>query len=478
MQHVEQGGMPSEPVSIEVRAGGVVLVDGVAVDHDGSRSPHEVATDAVADRVARPLQRPVRAVVSAPTGRTSMVVHPDGSVTDVHLETGPSYGAPAEVDDRTRPRGVVGAADRSAPTPAPVITSTPLGPASAPSTSPSSSTPATPTTPSATPPPPAPSTPPAFETRAARRAAEARSTPSRSFLTRNEEVEPARHGLRGLLGRLGLATGPSPSELAERHDVQLVSRHWPGPRTIAVVNGKGGAGKTPTTVLLSAVLARHGGSGVLAWDNNETRGTLGWRTEQGPHEAHVLDLLPHAERLMQPTARAADLAAFVHHQTHDKFDVLRSDPAMLPHQQRLTAQDFDAVHQVATKYFRLIVVDSGNDETAPHWLRMVDHADQLVLATTTRPDHAEAGRLLLKALRVRDERSARLAGSAVAVVSQADREEASADTIAAGYDGLVRATVTVPYDRALRAPWLRLDRLQPTTRRAYLRAAAAVAEGL
>ncbi|MFD0760440.1 AAA family ATPase [Arthrobacter ulcerisalmonis] len=83
---------------------------------------------------------------------------------------------------------------------------------------------------------------------------------------------------------------PSESERAERSDVLAVSQHWPGPRTIAVVNGKGGAGKTPTTVLLAAVFARHGGAGVLTWDNNQTRGTLGWRTEQGPHEATLLDL--------------------------------------------------------------------------------------------------------------------------------------------------------------------------------------------
>jgi len=189
-------------------------------------------------------------------------------------------------------------------------------------------------------------------------------------------------------------------------------------------------------------------------------------------------MLPYTGRLMEPTARAADLAAYVNHQTVDKYDVLRSNPTMLPHQQRLTAEDFDAVHAVASKYYRLVFVDSGNDETAPHWLRMIDHADQLVVATTTRPDHAEAARLLLDALRARDEHSAALADQAVVVVSQADREEASAATIAAGYDGLARTAVTIPYDKAMRDPWLRLDNLAPATQRAYLAAAAAVAAGL
>jgi len=306
----------------------------------------------------------------------------------------------------------------------------------------------------------------------------ARGHDARSFLTVHEDTRTPDTGWRGFLARLGITVKPSTVEKTHRADIRAVSSHWPGPRTIAVVNGKGGAGKTPTTVLLAALFARHGGSGVLAWDNNETRGTLGWRTEQGPHHAHVLDLLPSAAELMQPTARSADLAGYVHHQLDDKYDVLRSNPLLLPHQQRLTADDFHAVHQVASKYFRLLLIDSGNDETAPHWLAMIDQADQLVVPTTTRPDHAEAGRLLLDALRDRDDHSAHLADHAVVIVSQADREEAAATSIAARFNGLARTAVTIPYDRAMRTPWLRYDNLNTHTQSAYLTAAAAAAEGL
>lgn len=323
-------------------------------------------------------------------------------------------------------------------------------------------------------PPPASPEPPAESVTMTRR--EARE---RSFLTTTAPVEPAATGWRGLLARLGFTVEPSPAERAHRDDVRAVSRHWAGPRTIAVVNGKGGANKTPTTAMLAAVFARHGGGGVLAWDNNDTRGTLGWRTEQGPHEAHVRDLLPHVEELMDPAARAADIAAYVHHQAEDKYDVLRSNPASLPGEQRLTREDFDAVHQVASRYFRLMVIDSGNAEDAPHWLRMIDHADQLVVATTTRDDHAEAARLLLNALHGRDPRSASLADGAVVAVSQADKaDERPAAEVAAHYRGLAREAVTIPYDPAMRSGWLRYDGLAPTTQRAWLRAAAAVAAGL
>ncbi len=66
-----------------------------------------------------------------------------------------------------------------------------------------------------------------------------------SFLTQEQVEEPATHGWRGAMTRLGIRMAPSDAERAERADVQAVSQHWPGPRTIAIVNGKGGAGKTP-----------------------------------------------------------------------------------------------------------------------------------------------------------------------------------------------------------------------------------------
>ncbi|MGW9114528.1 MinD/ParA family ATP-binding protein [Microbacterium sp. NPDC055683] len=408
------------------------------------------------------LGRPLRALMSDPDGEWPLIIHPDG--TTAVDEEPPARTRSREADAPT--------STALAPQP-PVEEPAPEAASSAPpvhraegwvrsaeeQAAEEAETPA------------AGESPAAFSSRRERR---------QSFLLQEQVEKPATQGWRGAVTRAGIRMSPSAAERAERADVRAVSQHWPGPRTIAIVNAKGGASKTPTTILLSATFARHGGAGVLAWDNNQTRGTLGWRTEQGPHDATLLELLPEAGRLLSTDAQSADLTRFVHHQTADRFDVLRSKPAVLASEQRITAEDVDNVHAVAAKYYRLIIIDSGNDETDPLWLRMIDHTDQLVLATTTRADHAEAGALLLESLADRDERSARLAANAVAIVNQADPKATAADVrrVADGYAAFVREAVTIPHDPAIVDGLVSYDALRPTTRRAWLAAGAAVARGL
>lgn len=299
-----------------------------------------------------------------------------------------------------------------------------------------------------------------------------------SFLAKSAAGGPKPTGWRAVAGRLGFKVQASQAQCQQWEDERTVSQHWPGPRTIAVLNGKGGAGKTPTSILLASNFARLGSGSVVAADGNVTRGTLGWRTEQGPHNATILDMVPQTEALMDPSARNGDVAAYTHHQTIDQFDVLRSNPLLLSTEQKLSPEELDGIQQVLTRYYRMIIWDTGNDEGDSLWLRIVSHADQIVVATTTRTDHAEAGRLLLQGLASRDERSATLAANAVVVISQADREEPPATSLVDGFAGIAREVVTIPYDRSMREQWLRSDKLAPATRAAWLHAAAAVARGL
>ena len=301
-------------------------------------------------------------------------------------------------------------------------------------------------------------------------------------------LEPATQGWRGTLTRLGLRMDPSEEELTEREDIRTVSQHWPGPRTIAVVNRKGGANKTPTVVMLSAILARYSGAATVAWDNNESQGTLGWRTEKGSHDRSVLDLIDASTELLSPSTNAAEIAKFVHHQTADKFDVLRSDENE-EGDHEVTAEEVDIAHQVLTRYYRLVVMDSGNTARAANWRRMIDHTNQLVVPVTAIEDRAEAARLTLQTLESRGGHDAELARNAVVIVSESTdakrsmsgdalkRAKDEAQRIADGFAPFVRAVVRIPYDPALVNGPIRYEALQPATQRAWLAAAAAVAAG-
>lgn len=388
---------------------------------------------------------PVQFASSDPAGEFAMLVHPDGRMENLP--------APAPAPAAAAPELVT-----SVPTsPAPVDELHTLLPPANDAAQPAQPAPAAPTE------PPMPSR---------------RSLRETTFLTTDAVIPPAAKGPRSLLRYVGIKPQPSPAELAEREDVRAVSQHWPGARTIAVVNRKGGSNKTPTVAALSAVFARYGGGGVLAWDNNENQGTLGWRTEQGPHGASVLDLLRDQDRLLAPTASHGLMAGYVHHQTEDKYDVLRSDENN-EGDHEIQADEVHRAHAVAERYYRMIVMDSGNTARAANWRAMIEHTDQLVIPTTTMEDRAEAAKLTLQTLAARDDRGAQLAENAVVIISQWKPEDrAEAQRIAELFTPLVRAVVTVPYDPALKAGRIRHTALKPGTQRAWLAAAAAVARGL
>lgn len=422
------------------------------------------------------ISRPVRVQIEDPEGYGELIVSPDGSIESVSYEA----RSPSRRSETTE--------TSSKPVAEPVITAVP-------------STPAKPTAPKAT---PARAKTPSAVQPASQTPSESvenspvvvphevpvsrRSLKETSFLISAPVLEPATQGWRGTLTRLGLRMSPSAEELSEREDIRTVSQHWPGPRTVAVVNRKGGANKTPTVVMLSAVLARYSGAATVAWDNNESQGTLGWRTEKGAHERSVLDLIDSSESLLSPSTSAAEIAKFVHHQTGDKFDVLRSDENE-EGDHEVTAEEVDIAHQVLTRYYRLVIMDSGNTARAANWRRMIDHTNQLVVPVTAIEDRAEAARLTLQTLESRGGHDAELARNAVVIVSESTdakrtmtgealkRAKDEAQRIADGFEPFVRAVVRIPYDPALVNGPIRYEALKPATQRAWLSAAAAVAKG-
>jgi len=457
-------------VTINGTSHAIEAADEAAVLNDALRIITETAAQ---------LGRPVRVSTTDPDGQGLIIVSPDGVVS----EATPIKPTPKREQDRLPVKAAPSpepakAATVPAPVPeGPALEETPAEPAGAPPVTFGAAVTAAPV-----------QEPTAASTPLAEEPANPRSLKDTSFLVSAPVLQPATRGWRGALSRLGFRLDPSPEELAEREDIRTVSQHWPGPRTVAVVNRKGGANKTPTVVMLSAILARYSGAATVAWDNNESQGTLGWRTEQGGHNNSVLDLIDSSQALLSPSAQAAEIARFVHHQTSDKFDVLRSDEND-EGDHEVTAEEVDIAHQVLTRYYRLIVMDSGNTARAANWRRMIHHTNQLVVPVTAIEDRAEAASLTLQTLESRGGHDAELARNAVVIVSESTdakrsmsgdalkRAKDEAQRIAEGFTPHVRAVVRIPYDPALVNGPIRYDALQPVTQRAWLAAAAAVAKG-
>ena len=294
---------------------------------------------------------------------------------------------------------------------------------------------------------------------------------------------PAEQGWRGQVRRLSLGLvrpRPGPAESAHRAAAAEVRRSLTGPKTVVVINPKGGAHKTTATLLLAAAFGRERGGYTLAWDNNETRGTLGWRAQPAAHTRTATDLLDDLDRFATATrGRVGDLDHYVRPQRGAHFDVLASDEDAAA---AATIDDvaFDRLHATLTRFYRVLVVDTGNNMRAPNWGAAVDAADQLVIVSTIREDTAATAAWLVDGLRARGHEDK--VGQAVTVLAAPDARPAEPSLRTRLHDHfgqLTRAVVDVPYDRALAAGApIDADQLQGKTREAWLQAAAAVAEGL
>jgi MinD-like ATPase involved in chromosome partitioning or flagellar assembly len=315
--------------------------------------------------------------------------------------------------------------------------------------------------------------------------AEAEPVSAQDFLRarhRAASLGPATWGWRGRVRRwsAGLVSPEmGPAERRYRQARTAVLRTFAGPRTIVVANPKGGAHKTTSVLMAGMTFGTVRGGSVLAWDNNETRGTLGVRSIPAAHHNTAKELLGNLELFRnQPSARLGDLGRFVRGQGEAHFDVLASDEdAEVTGQIR--AEDFRQLHEVLERFYRLLLIDTGNNMRAENWLTAIDTSHLLVVTSTIREDTGYSGLWMLDAL----EKSGRgeLVRNAVTVLSApAPRvDEQLAHELERAYRSRTRAAVRVPHDPQLEAGTaVEFEQLQATTRAAWLHACAAMAEGL
>ncbi|MFD1322086.1 MinD/ParA family ATP-binding protein [Micromonospora sonneratiae] len=310
------------------------------------------------------------------------------------------------------------------------------------------------------------------------------SAPTADEFARRRAVRPpdpvATMGLRAAVNRtsLGLVRlSPGRHEQEVRQDIDTVRRNFGGLRQVTVVNPKGGAGKTVAILLLAMTFGQRRGGYVLAWDNNETQGTLGMRAQQDFHARTVRDLLRDLGQFQGAHGRVGDLSQYVRSQGEGMFDVLASDESATGGEM-LTASAFAELREVVSRFYKLIFVDTGNNVRAQNWQAAIDATDQLLITMSARNDSAETAARMLDHLEQSGRQ--RLVRQAVTVVSMPpSRKEIDLPAIQQHFAARTRAVLLAPYERLIDAGEpIRYGQLSSATKDAWLKIAAAVAEGL
>lgn len=161
-------------------------------------------------------------------------------------------------------------------------------------------------------------------------------------------------------------------ELDHRENERLIrAATWPRSVRIAVVNPKGGAGKTPTSLILGGALARVRGGSVAVWDASDAAGTLADLAEGV--QARCVSAIDGAPG---DYAHPGTIAAAAATQT-SSADVLGS----------LTDREFDGdsvdrVLWALDRTYRISVADTGNVPHSDAFTAVIAKADILVVPTT------------------------------------------------------------------------------------------------
>lgn len=334
--------------------------------------------------------------------------------------------------------------------------------------------------------------------------------------------QPAEQGFRGTLNGMGMKLSPTEAELDERRetlrrdiareeDIRLadeqhareeaaqesrraarereatardkaqraiIQTNYRDPKTVTVANRKGGVGKTTAIYCIAATAGRIRGGDVIAWDANETQGTLGFRAQKDNHARSVVDLLEEAAEDFTTVqgSRRSTLMRYTRTQGDNQFGVVASDESS-DRQDLVDGDAFSKVHEILARFHSLILIDTGNNHRVSHFKAALEATDQLVIPVSAGADGAHAAQAMVDnfiGLGYGD-----LVKNAVVLLNDSATRRGDATGIVTKFENQVRAIVPIPFDPALDSgDEIDFDSLQPATRAAYQEATAAIAQGL
>jgi MinD-like ATPase involved in chromosome partitioning or flagellar assembly len=257
--------------------------------------------------------------------------------------------------------------------------------------------------------------------------------------------------------------------------IGMLRRDLGGPRVVAFANPKGGVHKTTATVLAAATVGSVRGRGVLAWDDNELRGTLGLRAGSARHARTIRHLVADLAEVelchgYELTDRLDD---YLRHASDGSYDVLAGEenPRFA---QRLDHSTVARVLELLRRTHDVICVDTGNNVESANWRSVLQFADQLVVTTVPREDAAFTADWMLDLLHEQGMGSL-VAGAVTLLSCPTPGYTPLLDDLATHFRSRTRDVVMVPYDPALESgSSIEYPMLQPETKQAWLRATATV----
>ena len=259
--------------------------------------------------------------------------------------------------------------------------------------------------------------------------------------------------------------------------VQVLRQEIPSPKVLAFANPKGGVHKTTATVLTAATIGSVRGKGVLAWDDNELRGTLGLRAGSARHARTIRHLIADLVRVENAAGYELydQLDDYLRHASDGSYDVLAGEenPRFA---QRLDPHTVRRVLELLRRTHDVICVDTGNNVESPNWQTVLQTADQLVVTSVPREDAAFTADWMLDLLH--EVGLGQLVENAVTLLScPTPGRSPLLDDLTRHFASRTRAVAVVPYDPALESgSSIEYPQLMPETRQAWLKAAAVMLE--
>ncbi len=286
-----------------------------------------------------------------------------------------------------------------------------------------------------------------------------------------DQVVP-RHGWRARVhaatgGRLNV--GPGAGERRYQELLDRVRRPLHGSSQIAISSIKGGVGKTTVAACLGLLMAEYRGDGVVALDADPDAGTLADRLTGEPTRT-VRDLLGNLDTI----GSLSDFSEFTTLAGRLRVLAGEQDPAM---GEAFRRDEYEQVCQTLTRYFPIVITDSGTGMVHDVMRGILTSADRLVVVGSLTVDGASRASKTLDWLLAHGHEQ--LADEAILVLCS-DRGSARVDRrqLRDHFNLRCNDVIEIPADEHLYSGGkIEASLLAPSTREAFLNLAAVVADG-